>query len=77
MTLLPCVIHGVDEDDTGAHRTCAECWHVWKTEAELLADHNRVMREVAACCGIPQPLGDLRPGEGVLIRICPLCAHDL
>ena len=61
-----CYTHHVDEPSEPAYRFCYECGHVWRTAAELLAEHNRQL----AVYGRP-PETDVNQ-----VFCCPLCIHD-
>lgn len=63
-----CFWHGREPIPEGAYLVCAECGHCWPTEADLLADMQRVMMETHV--GVTAPMS----GEDVFF--CPLCAHD-
>jgi hypothetical protein len=60
-----CCWHDVDEPQ-GGYRTCFECWHVYQTAAELLAEHNKVL----ASLGLP-PETDVER-----VHCCPFCTHS-
>ena len=60
-----CYSHNRDEAD-GA-QACGECYHSWPTDADLLADHNRVAVEHGF-----SPAAFLAE-----VFVCPFCAHDL
>lgn len=70
---LHCWIHHADEPPEG-YRWCLECGHMYVTEAELVAAHNKEM----------DVLSQFGPGESHLplatsaseIYGCPACAHD-
>jgi hypothetical protein len=49
------------------YRICGECWHVFVTPEELMAEHNNRLDEVGA------PLGGCTVDQ---IPCCPLCTHD-
>ena len=53
--------------ETGAFQVCGECFHVYVTEDDLLASHNRVLAEMGEPPRIE--LGDLR-------HFCGECIHD-
>jgi hypothetical protein len=62
-----CHAHHRDEPDLpGDYRSCGECGHVYRTEADLLAEHNDLAAEI-----------DLTSAtSGAEVYTCPLCAHD-
>ena len=63
-----CVWHGVDEPrDADTFQVCFECNHVYPTEADLLAAHNRVLLAM----GDPP-----RTTLGSLRYFCGECTHD-
>ena len=79
-----CSVCGQPENPDGAYRICAECGHVFPTEADLVAqdlDAQRAGLAMAALVAIRDGgRGDLRPprpvDSGDEIRICPVCNHD-
>lgn len=64
---LHCMIHGVDEPD-GGYRSCGECWHVFRTAADLLGEHNRISQQAR-----PGRRDETDPGR---VFCCPFCCHD-
>lgn len=72
-----CWSHGRSEPmGADIYRMCGECFHVFPTEAELIADHNRELAEMRkrhsdeASAEMP----DATSGEE--IWSCPHCIHD-
>lgn len=64
-----CYSHNVDEPrDTNTYRVCFECNHVYQTEADLLAAHNRNKAEMG-----DGPEQQLTPS---LASFCAECIHD-
>lgn len=68
-----CHIHNVDEPARpGDYRVCGECWHVFRTVGELVAEYNDLHGEMGydqngtVVDGHPEPA----------IYACPLCTHD-
>lgn len=46
----------------GDYRICGECGHIFRTEADLIAEDDK---------------WEMRPGKtGDTIYMCPLCTHD-
>jgi len=72
------MIHCRDEPDTGAYWACGECWHVYPTEAALVAAHNTVMGEMAADAARHgwEPFTGGMAVTGAEVFCCPFCAHD-
>jgi len=72
-----CWSHDVDED--GPHyRACLECGHLYRTEAELVTEYNKGVREVNAS-PLPRWPGETRVPEITSVNdawFCPLCMHD-
>lgn len=63
---LHCWSHDIDEPDLPWYRACFECKHVYRTAAELLAEHNKVLAQY-----------DVEPEtDAADIYTCPLCTHD-
>lgn len=52
----------------GDYRICGECFHVFRTPAELVGADLAVVRRL----GEDEP--DPRPADQ--IAVCPVCAHD-
>jgi len=71
-----CFWHDVDEPYTPRvdYKACSECWHVWPTEADFLADVANTYRDIYQ--GEPEALAAAlaRPADDWFH--CPLCAHD-
>lgn len=73
-----CAIHRTPEPDRpGDYRTCGECLHVWRTEADFVADERRARREHGDAMlryegGRPPP--DTSDPRAAVV--CPLCTHD-
>lgn len=68
---IRCQIHGVDEPDLdGDFWACGECWHVWRSEADLLADLNARYAEFNS------GLSSINTFNAARYPTCPLCAHD-
>jgi hypothetical protein len=64
-----CFVHGVAEPSLpGDFRACAECWHVWRTEADYLVD----VAARAAEMKWPMP----KNTDTDDLPFCPLCSHD-
>lgn len=63
---LHCHEHDVDTEPMKGYRWCPECWHMFATPAELLAEHNKVL----ASLGLP-PETDVEQ-----VHTCPHCVHD-
>jgi hypothetical protein len=62
-----CLIHDSFEPDMpGDYRACGECWHVYRSEWELLIAHNAL----ALMWGEPLET------DGSRVYSCPLCCHD-
>lgn len=62
-----CFIHGIEEPfREGDYRVCGECWHVFRTPEELVAETAKYFDHPEAP---PVPTADE-------IWTCPLCAHD-
>lgn len=62
----PCMIHGVSEPDLpGDYKTCAECWHVYRSPWALLVELNKLF-------GWSEPLAT----DVSRVLACPLCCHD-
>lgn len=57
---LHCYIHHEDEPAEGAYLLCGECFHAYRTAAELEDAYAEVLPR--------------RPAS--LIMFCPLCGHD-
>lgn len=69
---LHCAIHDVDE--ASGERACFECGHSWPTRADLVKDHNDMVKEMnAQFPHIPLP----EEADPERIWSCPFCAHDL
>jgi hypothetical protein len=57
---------------------CFECKHAYLTEAELVAEHNKIvteMNEYSARHELPNPVIPLVT-SAEFIYTCPLCIHD-
>jgi hypothetical protein len=68
-----CYIHGVVEPDLpGDYKVCAECWHVWRTEAEFRVDVAAVYSDRTLWDGVVEPV----PDDLSKVWACPLCTHD-
>jgi hypothetical protein len=65
---MHCYRHHVDEPAEGAYKTCGECGHVYRTEADL-------RREWTASAPPDLP-GRETPPSTWQIYFCPLCLHD-
>lgn len=65
-----CAMHDTLEfpPDGGAFRECGECWHLYATEADLVAATN----DLIAQCGFPVPAHE----NADKIYSCPFCIHD-
>jgi hypothetical protein len=73
-----CQIHNAPEPSLpGDYRACGECWHVWRTHEEYVADvaaMDRQMNEYeVADTGMWGPAWNTDPDE---LAFCPLCSHD-
>ena len=65
---LRCFSHDVDEPrDADTYEVCFECNHVYQTEADLLAAHNRTL-----LANKERPRTEL----GSLAYFCAECLHD-
>lgn len=62
--MTDCFWHGKEELSYNLYKWCFECGHVWPTEEDFIKDVNTMADEV----GINV--------EPLLIKFCPLCAHD-
>lgn len=76
-----CFWHGHEPPAPGDYKVCGECGHVWRTEAEFVADvdhmFNNSARFVAGLAeGHPGFAAPLVPAHLTTIRYCPLCTHD-
>jgi len=60
------VIHDVDEAFFDGDVVCFECLHVWKSDEEILAEHNMILTELGK-----QTMTDINE-----VTFCPLCLHD-
>lgn len=72
-----CWSHGRSEPmDADSYRACGECSHVFQTEAELIADHNRELAEMRERHSdeANAEIRDVTSGEE--IWSCPHCIHD-
>lgn len=47
---------------------CSECWHVFRTEADLVLADQKVRARITGEAVPPRPSED--------IWVCPMCAHD-
>lgn len=63
-----CAIHGHEPIPQVYYKICAECWHCYVTEDEL------IIRDQAVRLSIGGDTGNPRPADQ--IAICPLCTHD-
>lgn len=75
-----CWYHDAHEPIDGSeHEVCPECWHAFRTEAEILAAHNRIIDEMNAYRGMLTGEDTPTPHETDAAQIvhCPYCAHDL
>lgn len=76
-----CYWHGHEPAQDGDYKVCGECGHVWRTEAEFVADVERMLNDCAQFVAV-QPEGHpgfgapVVPADLTTIRYCPLCAHD-
>lgn len=70
-----CCAHGVDEpwaeDD---FKFCYECWHVFRTEQDLVDAHNRSVREDQLYFKGTDML--VLATSADTIYSCPYCIHD-
>lgn len=76
-----CLTHDVDEECTPESYTwCAECWHIFPTVADLLADHAALVERLNAHPINPPPGFSAPPlvakTDPDQIWSCPHCAHD-
>lgn len=73
-----CWSHNVDElDQPGDYRVCGECWHIFRTEEDLLQANKDLLE--AMRIATPKHLRYQVPvpeASGERIYSCPFCTHD-
>lgn len=62
-----CWFHHADENPDGAFIVCGECWHVYRTAADLEVAYERAIAEM----GLPPHYKDAAD-----IFFCQECIHD-
>lgn len=77
-TVVVCAIHGaIEVDRPDDYKSCGECLHVWRTEADFVADVQRADKEhrqaILKYEGV-EPGPDSSPPQER--SFCPLCTHD-
>ena len=60
-----CTWHGHEPAAPNDYKDCFECGHIWRTEADFLADVQDLFERLGL---------NRRPTAS--LRYCPLCSHD-
>lgn len=70
-----CAIHGYEPLNGTEFKVCGECHHAFKTEADLLYEHNKLIAEIAVTEQNRDLLRNMTP-DPRRVYACPLCTHD-